>query len=92
MSEALSLALEGALPAIYASVAAAPASPFAGLDFSAFRAKVSADGRLRASYEAYVADQIPPPAPPPPRPPPPGRRPRVALVVPGNIFFFDSEL
>ncbi|KAH8074881.1 hypothetical protein JL720_10628 [Aureococcus anophagefferens] len=75
---------------LYASVAK-PGSQFAGLTLDQFAQLVERSPQIRTSFESFVADQVPPPPPPPPAPPPLGRRVKLALVVPANIFFFDSD-
>ena len=69
----------------------APDSQFAAMSLETFGNVVAATPALRAQLEKLVAANVPPPPPPLPPPPPPGRKPRVALVCPGNIFFFDSD-
>ena len=90
MTSAMSPALRASLPMLYSSVAK-PGSQFAGLTLDQFAQLVERSPQIRNSFESFVADQVPPPPPPPPAPPPRGRRVKLALVVPANIFFFDSD-
>lgn len=83
----MSPALKQSLPMIYASVAK-PGTQFGALSLEQFGALVDGSPQILQSFESFVAEQLPPPPPPPPKGPPSGKRVKVALVVPGNIFFF----
>ena len=86
----LSPSLRASLPMLHASVAK-PGSQFAGMSLENFERLVETNEKIRASFEAFVAEQVPPPPPPPPAAPSRGRRVKLALVLPANIFFFDSD-
>ena len=77
MTSAMSPALRASLPMLFSSVAK-PGSQFAGLTLDQFAQLVERSPQIRTSFEAFVADQVPPPPPPPPAPPPPSWRPRPA--------------
>ena len=69
----LSPALRASLPMLHASVAK-PGSQFAGMSLENFERLVETNEKIRASFEAFVAEQVPPPPPPPPAAPSRGRR------------------